>query len=59
MPDWLSFSVVKNILLSAVAFYGAVLSTFNYIQAARKERRFPGRFEGHVAMPSVGMNLLT
>jgi hypothetical protein len=39
VPDWLSFSVVKDILLSAVALYGATLSTFNYIQAARKDRR--------------------
>lgn len=39
MPDWLSLSVAKDILLSAIALYGAVLSTFNFIQATRKDRR--------------------
>lgn len=39
MPDWLSMSVLKDILLSLIALYGAVLSTFNYIQSIRKDRR--------------------
>jgi hypothetical protein len=39
MPDWISPSVLKDILLSMLALYGAVLSTFNYTQSVRKERR--------------------
>jgi hypothetical protein len=39
MFDWISPSVLKDVLLSVVALYGAVLSTFNYTQSVRKERR--------------------
>ena len=34
--DW---SFIKDILLAALAVYGAVLSTFNWRQAAKRERR--------------------
>ena len=39
MPDWLTFPVVKDVLLALLALYGAALSTFNYCQSVRKERR--------------------
>lgn len=39
MPEWLTFSVAKDVLLGLVAAYGAILSTLNWRQAARKDRR--------------------
>ena len=37
--DWTTFSIVKDALLALLAIYGAVLSTFNWRQAVKKERR--------------------
>jgi hypothetical protein len=39
MPEWLTFSVVKDTFLLLLGLYGAGLSTFNYRHAKRKERR--------------------
>lgn len=39
MSEWFSFSMTKDILLVIVAVYGAVLATFNYRQAKRKDQR--------------------
>jgi hypothetical protein len=39
MGDYSIFPVIKDILLFAIAAYGAALSTFNWRQAVRKERR--------------------
>ena len=39
MPEWISLSVVKDIVLAAVALYGAVLSTINWRYAARRDTR--------------------
>jgi hypothetical protein len=36
MPNW---SIAKDVLLALLGLYGAVLSTVNYIQSVRKERR--------------------
>jgi hypothetical protein len=36
---WSMFSVIKDVVLFVIAIYGAVLSTFNWRQAVRKERR--------------------
>jgi hypothetical protein len=39
VPEWLSLSVLKDVLLTIVALYGAGLSTFNYFQSRQKDRR--------------------
>lgn len=39
MRDWLNFAVVKDMALFLLAFYGAALSTFNWRQSIRKDRR--------------------
>jgi len=39
MFERISVGVAKDAVLSGVALYGAALSTFNYVQAARKDRR--------------------
>jgi hypothetical protein len=38
-PIWSELSVVKDGLLALLAIYGAILSTFNWRQASRKDRR--------------------
>jgi hypothetical protein len=51
-----SFSTVKDVVIFALAIYGAGLSTFNLIQAVRKDRR---RVSVRVstAMPTYGDTL--
>jgi hypothetical protein len=39
MGDWTSFPAIRDIVLFALAIYGAMLSTFNWLQASRKDRR--------------------
>jgi hypothetical protein len=39
MPEWITFPVMKEVVLFLVAVYGAVLSTFNWRQAVKKDRR--------------------
>jgi hypothetical protein len=39
MNTWLTWSVIKDGLLFLLALWGAALSTFNWWQAVRKERR--------------------
>ncbi|MGH6856178.1 MAG: hypothetical protein ACRECP_00695 [Methylocella sp.] len=39
MNTWLTWSVLKDALLFLLALWGAALSTFNWRQAVRKERR--------------------
>jgi hypothetical protein len=39
MPEWLTFSIVKDIALAVLALYGAVLSTFNWRQSVRRDKR--------------------
>ena len=56
MPDWFSISIVKDILLSVIALYGAILSTFNYVQAARKDRRAV-IVKSSTVMPTYGNTL--
>lgn len=48
-----TFGLVKDVILFALALYGAALSTFNFRQAVRKERRqIAVRFS--TAMPTYG-----
>lgn len=39
MPDWLTFTVAKDIALGVIAFYGAILSTFNWLQSRKRDKR--------------------
>jgi hypothetical protein len=39
LPAWPIYSVIKDPLLFLIAIYGAALSTINWRQAVRKERR--------------------
>lgn len=39
MPDWLTWSLAKDVVLALLAAYGAILSTLNWRQARDKERR--------------------
>lgn len=39
MADWFTFANIKDVVLFALAIYGAALSTFNWRQAARRDRR--------------------
>lgn len=51
MPDW--FPVAKDIATFVLALYAAVLSTFNWRQASRKDRRAI-RVAVSTAMPYIG-----
>lgn len=39
MPEWLTFSLIKDVLLALIAVYGATLATFNWRQTLRKDQR--------------------
>ena len=39
MQEWPSFGFWKDVVLCALAFYAAVLSTYNWRQSIRKEKR--------------------
>ena len=56
MPDWLNLSVLKDILLTIVALYGAILSTVNFRQAVRKEHRVLA-VKMSTAMPAWGSKM--
>ena len=51
MPEWLSISGFKDSVLFLLALYGAVLSTFNWRQALRRDRR-QLKVEMSTAMPT-------
>lgn len=53
MPD---FDTVKNVVLFLLALYGAALSTFNWRQATRKDRRSI-LVQASTAMPTYGSQL--
>jgi hypothetical protein len=38
-PFRVTFAIIKDVALFVLALYGAALSTFNWRQAVRKERR--------------------
>jgi hypothetical protein len=54
-PSWAS--PAKDVLLALIALYGAVLSTINWRQASRKERRVM-KVEVAYATPFVGTQFL-
>lgn len=39
MPEPSTFAVVKDVALALIALYGAILSTFNWRQAVKRDRR--------------------
>ncbi|HZP76416.1 MAG TPA: hypothetical protein VFB45_09770 [Pseudolabrys sp.] len=53
MSKW---ETVKDIVLFLVALYGAALSTFNWRQAVRKDRR-QVKVQASTAMPTYGASL--
>jgi len=53
MMAWATYSAVKDVVLFLVAIYAAILSTVNFRQAARKERRSI-RVSASTAMPTYG-----
>lgn len=58
MEHWSSWApAAKDVLLALVALYGAVLSTINWRQASRRERRVV-KVEATWAMPFVGTQFL-
>lgn len=53
MAEWLTLSSAKDAVLFLLAIYGAALSTFNWRQAVRKERRAV-RVTMSTVMPTQG-----
>ena len=39
LKEWLTFPTIKDVVLFGLAIYGALLSTFNWRQAAQKNKR--------------------
>ncbi len=53
---WSATPVIKDVLLALLAIYGAILSTFNWRQASRKERRVV-KVCASTAVPTYGDSL--